>query len=66
MPYVDIRVAGKLNIEQKREIAKEVSETLERIAKKPKESVYISFSEFERESFAKGENILSDLDNKQK
>lgn len=66
MPYVDIRVAGKLSIDQKREIAKEISETLERIAKKPKESVYISFSEFERESFAKGEKILSDLDNGQK
>lgn len=66
MPYVDIRVAGKLSIDQKREIAKEISETLERIAKKPKESIYISFSEFKRESFAKGEKILSDLDNGQK
>ena len=66
MPYVDIKVAGKLTIEQRREIAKEVSETLERVAKKPKESVYISFSEFERDNFAKGESILSDLDKKQK
>ena len=65
MPYVDIKVAGKLTIEQRREIAKGVSETFERVAKKPKESVYISFSEFERDNFAKGENILGDLDKKQ-
>ncbi len=64
MPYVDIKVAGKLSIEQRREIAKGVAETLERVAKKPKESVYISFSEFDRTEFAKGENILSDLDQK--
>ncbi|WP_104697682.1 MULTISPECIES: tautomerase family protein [unclassified Helicobacter] len=66
MPYIDIKVAGKLSLEQKRAIAKEVSETLEKIAKKPKESVYISFTEFGRDSFAKGENILEDLDKKMK
>ncbi|PAF47009.1 4-oxalocrotonate tautomerase [Helicobacter sp. 12S02232-10] len=62
MPYVDIKVGGKLSAEQKREIAKDVSDSLERVAFKPKASVYVSFTEFERDSFAKGENLLSDLD----
>lgn len=66
MPYVDVKVAGKLSIEQKRQIANDISESLNRVANKPKESVYISFTEFDRENFAKGENILSDLDKKQK
>ncbi|CBG39842.1 tautomerase family protein [Helicobacter mustelae] len=64
MPYVDVKVAGKLTIEQKREIAGEIAATLERVANKPKENVYISFTEFDRENFAKGEHILSDLDKK--
>ena len=62
MPYIDIKLAGKISIEKKREIAKGVSEVIERVANKPKASIYISFTEFERDSFAKGENILSDLD----
>lgn len=66
MPYVDIKVAGKLNVEQKRQIAKDVSESLERIAGKPKATVYVSFTEFDRDSFAKGENLLSDSDKQEK
>ncbi|PAF54192.1 4-oxalocrotonate tautomerase [Helicobacter sp. 13S00482-2] len=66
MPYVDIKVGGKLSAEQKREIARDVSESLQRVARKPKESVYISFTEFDRDSFAKGEKLLTDLDAQQK
>ncbi|PAF48041.1 4-oxalocrotonate tautomerase [Helicobacter sp. 12S02634-8] len=64
MPYVDVKVGGKLTAEQKREIAKDISDSLWRVASKPQASVYISFTEFERDSFAKGENLLSDLDKK--
>lgn len=64
MPYVDIKISGKLEVEQKRKIAGEISSVLEKIAGKPKASVYISFTEFDRDSFAKGENLLSDLDKK--
>ncbi len=58
MPYVNIRVAGKLTRDQKKNIAKEVSDTLHRIAAKPKESTYIVFDEVERENWAKGEELL--------
>lgn len=36
MPYVNIRIAGSLTREQKRKIAEEITDTLERIANKPK------------------------------
>ena len=45
MPYVNIRVAGTLTREQKQQIATELCDTLERIAKKPKSYTYISFDE---------------------
>jgi len=66
MPYINIRVAGELTIEQKREIAKDVSETMERVAGKPKPSCYIVFDEVSRENWAKGENILADVDKQEK
>ncbi|MBI4352358.1 MAG: 4-oxalocrotonate tautomerase family protein [Candidatus Omnitrophica bacterium] len=58
MPYISLRVAGKLTREQKAAIAKEFSDTLERIAKKPKESTYLVFDEVERENWAKGAELL--------
>ena len=58
MPYVSLRVAGKLTREQKSAIAKEFSETLEKIAGKPKDSTYLVFDEVERENWAKGDRLL--------
>ena len=58
MPYVSVRVAGKLSREQKTAIAKEVAETLEKIAGKPKDSTYLVFDEVERENWAKGDKLL--------
>lgn len=58
MPYVSIRVAGKLSREQRQVIAKEVSETLEKHAAKPKKSTYIVFDEVPRENWAVGEELL--------
>jgi 4-oxalocrotonate tautomerase len=58
MPYVSLRVAGKLTRQQKEAIAKEFAETLERVANKPKDSTYLVFDEVERENWAKGEKLL--------
>ena len=52
MPYVNIRVAGKLTREQKKQIAAELTDTLERIAKKPKSYTYISFDEIPEVTFS--------------
>jgi len=45
MPYVNIRIAGTLSREQKAKIAAEITDTLERIALKPKRYTYIAFDE---------------------
>ena len=45
MPYVNLRVVGKLTPEQKKQIAKEFSDTLLRVAKKPKEATYLVIDE---------------------
>lgn len=58
MPYISLRVAGKLSREQKTAIAKEFAETLERVAAKPKDSTYLVFDEVERENWAKGDKLL--------
>jgi 4-oxalocrotonate tautomerase len=58
MPYISLRVAGKLSREQKTTIAKEFAETLERIAGKPKDSTYLVIDEVERENWAKGDKLL--------
>ncbi len=58
MPYISLRVAGKLTREQKTAIAKEFAETLERVASKPKDSTYLVIDEVERENWAKGDRLL--------
>ena len=58
MPYISLRVAGKLTRDQKTAIAKEFSEVLERIAGKPKNSTYLVIDEVERENWAQGDKLL--------
>ena len=58
MPYINLRVVGKLSKEQKQAIAKEFSETLERVAGKPKDATYLVIDEVERENWAKGDKLL--------
>ena len=58
MPYVSLRVAGKLTRDQKILIAKEFAETLEKVAGKPKDSTYLVYDEVHRESWAKGDKLL--------
>lgn len=62
MPYVNIRVAGTLTREQKAQIAKELTDTLERIANKPKSYTYISFDEIPHENWAIAGNLLGNQD----
>ena len=58
MPYVNIRIAGVLSHEQKKKIAAEVTDTLERVALKPKSYTYISFDEIPHENWAIGGELL--------
>ncbi|RJP58316.1 MAG: 4-oxalocrotonate tautomerase family protein [Candidatus Auribacter fodinae] len=58
MPYVNVKTAGPLTKEQKQQIAAQISETLEKVANKPKEHTYIVFDEVPRENWAKGDKLL--------
>lgn len=58
MPYVNIRIAGALSREQKKEIASEITDVLERVTHKPKSYTYIAFDELPHESWAIGGKLL--------
>jgi 4-oxalocrotonate tautomerase len=58
MPYVNIKLAGKVTKEQKKEIAKEVTATLQKHAHKPPSYTYIVFEEVEMEDWAIGGELL--------
>ena len=60
MPYVNIRIAGSLSREQKKKIALELTDTLERIAHKPKSYTYIAFDELANENWAIAGNLLDE------
>jgi 4-oxalocrotonate tautomerase len=61
MPYVEVKVAGKLTKEQKEKIAEGITKVLEEVANKPPQSTYIVITEVDIENWAKGGKLLSDL-----
>ena len=58
MPYINVKVAGSLTKEQREKIAKEFTETLEKVADKPKGHTYVVFDEVARENWAVGDKLL--------
>lgn len=60
MPYVNIKLAGEVTREQKKQIAKEITETLERVANKPKSYTYITFEEVAYEDWAIAGQLLDE------
>ncbi len=58
MPYVNVRIAGTLTRDQKTQIAAEITDTLERIAHKPKSYTYIAFDELPDENWAIAGKLL--------
>ena len=61
MPYVNIRVAGELTREQKKEISKGVTEVISKAANKPPASILIFIDEVSRENIAKSGNLLDEM-----
>jgi 4-oxalocrotonate tautomerase len=59
MPYINLKLVGKLSKKQKQAIAKEFSETLLRIAGKKKESMYLVIDEVKGENWAQGEKFFN-------
>lgn len=60
MPFVNIKLAGTVTKAQKQEIAKEITETLARIAHKPANYTYIVFEEVAYEDWAIGGKLLDE------
>ena len=58
MPYVNIRVAGKLKKQQKEEICSGVTDVIARVANKPKESILIFIDEDAHENIAVAGKLL--------
>ncbi len=58
MPYVNVKLVGKLTKDQKQKIAQDISETLLKVANKPKSQTYISFDEYPAENWAVGDKLL--------
>ena len=58
MPYINLKLVGKLNQDQKEKIAKEFSDTLLKVAGKPKDSLYLVIDEVAGENWAKGEKFF--------
>ncbi|OGX05885.1 MAG: 4-oxalocrotonate tautomerase [Omnitrophica bacterium RIFCSPLOWO2_12_FULL_50_11] len=58
MPYVNVKLIGKLTREQKEKISKDISESLLQHAGKAKEHTYIVFDEVAGENWAKGDTLF--------
>ncbi len=60
MPFINLKIAGSLSEEQKRQIAQGFCTTLKEVAGKNPKSTYIVFDEVKRENWAVGDSLLSD------
>lgn len=60
MPYVNVRLVGSLSEKQKADIAKQFTKTLQDVAGKPAEYVYVVFDEVERENWAMAGKLFSE------
>lgn len=60
MPYVNIRVAGKLSRKQKSKISKGVTRVIAKVADKPESSILIFIDEEKRENIASGGKLLDE------
>lgn len=58
MPYINLKLVGTLTRQQKEQIAKEFSDTLLRVAKKSKDSLYLVIDEVKGENWAKGDQFF--------
>jgi 4-oxalocrotonate tautomerase len=59
MPYINLKVVGKLSKNQKEEIAKQFAETLWKVANKSKDHTYLVIDEVPGENWAVGEKFFA-------
>ena len=58
MPYLNLKVAGSLSQDQKAQLAEAFTESLEKIANKPKSATYVVIEEVPRTNWAKNGELL--------
>ena len=58
MPYINLKLVGKLSKAQKQKIAEEFSQTLLTVANKPKEYTYLVIDEVPGENWAAGDTFF--------
>jgi len=59
MPYVNLKIAGSLSKDQKKQITEQFTNTLEEVTGKPKSYTYIVIEEMGHENWAIGGNLLA-------
>ncbi len=60
MPYINLKVAGSLTREQKKEISAHFADILFKIAGKKPETTYVVIDEVDRDNWGVGGELLSD------
>ena len=58
MPYVNLKLIGKLTKKQKEEIVVQFSDTLEKVANKPKAYTYVVIEEISAENWGAGGKLF--------
>ena len=61
MPVIELKILGKLTHEQKAEISKQFTKTLQDVAGKPPNYTYVIIHEIERENWAHQGLLFSDM-----
>lgn len=59
MPYINLKLVGKLTKKQKEEIAKQFSDTLLKVASKPKDHTYLVIDEVDGANWAAGDKFFA-------
>ena len=62
MPIVKVELWKGSTHEQKIQIAKEITDTIERVAKKRRPNIIVQFTDYETENWAIGGELASDID----
>ncbi len=60
MPFVNVKIAGSLSREQKRDIAEKFTSVLEDVAGKKPKYTYVVFEEVDREDWAIAGKLLQE------
>lgn len=61
MPIVTIELIEGRTVEQKREMAKKITETIKEVTKVKEDSVEIIFHDIKKENYAKGGKLALDI-----